>query len=129
MLIAGLVMWASPLWAQSARSQQIAHGRYLVENVAMCGECHSPKVNHRLDHAHWLQGAKLDFHSGNVPGVAGYAPAIAGLPAGWNTEQTALFLETGKTPSGVPPRAPMPPYRMQPRDAQAVAAYLASLPH
>lgn len=116
-----------PLYAQDP--SEIGRGRYLVNNVAMCGECHTPKIkNNQPDRDHWLKGALLHFHPGKpMPWFATYAPPIAGLPAGWSQAQVARFLQTGVTPGGIPPRAPMPPYRMDRSDAEAVAAYLHSL--
>ena len=39
------------------------------------------------------------------------------------------FLMTGERPNGLPPTfPPMPPYRMNVEDAQAVVAYLRTLP-
>jgi hypothetical protein len=125
--IGASLLLARPLFAQDG-TNLVARGRYLVNNVAMCGECHSPKLKNQPDRDHWLQGAQLHFHPGQpVPWFATYAPAIAGLPAGWSQAQVAHFLQTGTTPGGVPPRAPMPAYRMDRADAEAVAAYLHSL--
>ncbi|HLH77569.1 MAG TPA: c-type cytochrome [Candidatus Binataceae bacterium] len=131
-LIAAAAASVSPIGVHALFAQDgtdlIARGRYLVNNVAMCGECHSPKIKNQPDPNHWLQGAQLHFHPGKpVPWFALYAPSIAGLPAGWSQAQVARFLETGATPGGVPPRAPMPAYRMDRADAEAVAAYLHSL--
>ncbi|MEJ1973604.1 MAG: hypothetical protein WDM96_14425 [Lacunisphaera sp.] len=61
-----------------------------------------------------------------MPAWAPAAPAIAGLE-GFTTEQAVKFLMTGERPSGVAPRPPMPEYRMNRDDAQAVVAYLKSL--
>ncbi|MGA8057185.1 MAG: hypothetical protein WB999_03025 [Candidatus Binataceae bacterium] len=112
----------------------VARGRYLVEKVALCGDCHTPKIsNGELDRAHWLEGASalppfaacVKFPSG----IATFAISIAGLPMGWSREQLARFLETGMTPNGVPARPLMPQFRLNPEDATAVASYLRSLRH
>jgi hypothetical protein len=52
--------------------------------------------------------------------------SIAGNPT-MTEEQVAHFLMTGERPSGVPVLPPMPQYRMPRADAEAIAAYLASL--
>ena len=61
---------------------------------------------------------------------ARFAPRLAGIPAGYTEKQFEHFLMTGERPHGMPPTLPpMPPYRLDRDDAQAVAAYLHSLKH
>ncbi len=104
-----------------------ARGKYLVERVAMCGDCHTPHLpNGQLDRARWLQGAPLGFKAIYSMPFAAVAPPIAGLPT-LSEAQVIKLLETGLGPDGKPPLPPMPPYRVSHRDAQAVAAYLKSL--
>ena len=116
-------------------SDAVARGRYLVVEVARCGECHTPKTSKgEPDMAHWLEGGPLLsplFACVKLPpGVIAVSPSIAGLPADWTKEQLARFLETGATPSGVPARPFMPQYRLDPEDATAIASYLKVLrPH
>lgn len=107
----------------------VARGKYLVTRVGMCGDCHTPMGPNGPDQQHWLQGGTLIFKSTvPVPGWAGVAPRIAGLPAGWSRADTVKFLQTGTMPQGVHANPPMPQLRLSHRDAVAVAAYLASLP-
>src|ERR1041385_1032017 len=41
---------------------EVARGKYIVENVAMCPQCHTPRDgNDALDHAHELEGASEFF--------------------------------------------------------------------
>lgn len=108
---------------------EIARGRYLVEAVAGCGDCHTPRdaqgapVKHRS-----LAGAPIGFTPvGPVPQWATYAPALAGLPSGFDEKQLSQFLQTGVRPNGSPARPPMPQFRLDPQDAKAVAAYVRSL--
>ena len=54
------------------------------------------------------------------------APNIAGLP-GWETADAVKFLMTGTAFNGLPARPPVPQYRMNKQDAEAVVAYLGSL--
>lgn len=110
---------------------QIARGRYLVENIGMCGDCHTPRGEMGMpDLQRPLAGATLDFRATvPVPDWADASPGIAGPKAlGWTRAQLVKYLETGVTPSGKPSRPPMPSVRMKRDDAEAVAAYLASLP-
>jgi len=40
-----------------ASTAQIEHGRYLVECIGMCGDCHSPRNDKgEFDRSQWLQG-------------------------------------------------------------------------
>ena len=106
----------------------VARGKYIVEQVAMCADCHSPR-NERGEFIkeRWLQGAPLDFKNiVPMPKWAEVAPPFAGIP-GWTEAQIVTLLTTGKDQKGEPPDPPMPPYRMTRDDATAVAAYLASL--
>jgi len=132
-----LLVVATTLLLSAARAvmaqdrDAVARGRYLVEKVARCDECHTPKLpNGEPDRAHWLEGAPPPPLFACVklpPGVVAVSKSIAGLPAGWSKEQLARFLETGATPSGVPARPFMPQYRLHPEDATAIASYLRSL--
>lgn len=109
-------------------AQRVERGRLLVENVAMCADCHSPRLaTGEFDRSRWLQGAPLGFKPlGEMP-WAEAAPAIAGLP-GYTEEQGVAFLRTGRRPSGASSLPPMPAYRLSAEDAADVVAYLKSLP-
>lgn len=118
---------ASLLQAQPVSDAQIQRGKYLVENVAMCGDCHTPRDDKgQPDHAQWLQGDVLDFKPDHPMPFAAVAVPIAGLP-GFTDEQALKFLETGMDVSGKPAMPPMPQFRLNHDDAAAVVAYLRSL--
>lgn len=107
---------------------QIERGRYLVREVAMCVQCHSPRNSRgELDNQRLLEGAPVPLKSPwpNRP-WAFHAPAIAGLP-GWTPQEMVHLMTTGSRLSGRIPRAPMPPFRMNREDATAITAYLDSL--
>lgn len=130
-LSVSIIFWvgtATSQKRQAANAAGVEHGRYLVQQVAMCGDCHSPHDDHgQVIEARALQGASLTFKPlGPVPNWVEYAPAIAGLP-GFTDEQMVTFLTTGKDPSGHPPRPPMPAYRFNRSDAAAISGYLRSL--
>jgi mono/diheme cytochrome c family protein len=116
--------------AQKRTSDQSAveRGRYLVEEVAMCGECHSPrKANGELDHSAWLQGAPVWIMPVKpIPNWADHVPALAGMPS-FTDEQFERVLEQGIGPQGETLRPPMHIYHMHPEDAKAILAYLKSL--
>ena len=113
---------------KSKGSAKLARGKYLVEQVAMCVDCHSPRgPNGEYVREKWLQGAPLAFkNTVPMPRWSEVAPPLAGLP-GWTEAQVVTLLTTGKDQKGGTPEPPMPEYRMTKDDAAAVAAYLASL--
>jgi hypothetical protein len=107
----------------------IERGRYLVEEVAKCAECHTPrKANGELDEAAWLRGAPIWIQPiAKIPNWADHAPALAGLPS-FTEVQAEKVLEDGTGPNGEELRPPMHIYHMSPPDARAIVAYLKSLP-
>ncbi|WP_437227700.1 c-type cytochrome [Planctomicrobium sp. SH661] len=110
-------------------NEKVSRGKYLVHHVAMCIYCHTPKdQSGNLDQHELLAGATMPVGSPYPNQTWGFrAPNLRSLPARWGEEEFAEFLQTGKTPNGYTPRLPMPPFRMTPDDAAAVAAYLNSL--
>jgi mono/diheme cytochrome c family protein len=113
---------------KKASEALVARGKYLVEDVAMCGMCHTPRDSSGdLDRSRWLEGAPLWIQP-SVP-ASGWplqAPRIAGMPPGTDAELTTL-LTTGIWRNGQPLRPPMPQFRMNREDAISVIAYLRSL--
>ncbi|HEX4945176.1 MAG TPA: c-type cytochrome, partial [Blastocatellia bacterium] len=109
-------------------ARKLARGKYLVENVGMCADCHSPFTDKgEPDRARWLQGSALPFApTVPIPAWAGAAPWIAGLPNISEADAVSL-LSTGKTTTGATKRPPMPQFRFSREDAEAVVAYLKSL--
>jgi mono/diheme cytochrome c family protein len=108
---------------------RVARGQYIVHQVGMCIDCHSPRADNGefIDTKH-LTGSPLPFASTVPMPWMPVAPRIAGLPSGFTEEDTVHFLMTGKRPNGRPdPLPPMPPYRLDRADAEAVTAYLRSL--
>jgi len=114
--------------AKGGASSKLAHGRYLVEQVGLCTDCHTPHDDRgQLLKDKQLQGAPIGFKPlGQVPVWADKAPPIAGLP-GWDDAAAINFFTTGIGPNGSPARPPMPPYRFSRQDAEAVTAYLRSV--
>jgi Cytochrome c len=115
--------------AKGSADTQIARGKYLVEDVAMCGECHTPRDSQgQLIKAKWLQGAPIwimPVHPDSNWGQA--APALAGFP-GYTDEDAVNILENGVGKNSMPIRPPMHVYHMNHEDAMAITAYLRSLP-
>jgi mono/diheme cytochrome c family protein len=113
-----------------SRDELVARGRYLVENVGLCADCHSP----RNERGQFIAGKE---YSGSplafaptvpMPAWGAVAPSIAGLPT-LSEADAVTFLQTGVRPDGSRPRPPMPEFRFSADDAAAVAAFLKSFPH
>jgi mono/diheme cytochrome c family protein len=113
---------------EAAADDKVARGQYIVEDVAMCGRCHSPVDMHgNRDRTHWLMGGAV----GIAPTVATeawavMAPRIGGSPPGTDAQFVQLLM-TGVSRTGYRLRQPMPQFRMTQGDAEAVLAYLKSL--
>jgi mono/diheme cytochrome c family protein len=105
----------------------IKRGAYLVNDVARCGDCHTPRnARGGLDMTRHLQGATMWF----TPKVKGRgewenrAPdiTVSGRGGRWTEARMIKFLSTGQKSD-----PPMPAYKLTTEDAQAVTAYLRSL--
>lgn len=120
------VVWATTRAAEAttATTDLVARGRHLVENVALCADCHSPRLpTGELDRTRWLLGAPLGFKPAVEMPWAPVVPPLAGLP-GYTDEQTVTLLTTGVRHDGRPPRPPMPAFKLTRDEALAVVAYL-----
>jgi hypothetical protein len=106
----------------------VERGKYLVENAAMCGDCHTPMLNGKPDSAEQLKGSTLGFQPiGDVPGWHKTAPDISinsQLFTRWGDDVFKKFLETGLNPRGHAADPPMPQYRFSQQDAAANLQYL-----
>ena len=104
----------------------VARGKYIVEGVAMCGQCHTPRDNDgNPDRAHWLQGAPVPWNPVKPdPNWPLTAPRIGGTPLPASDEDMVKLLTTGIWTNGEHLRPPMPQFRMDHGDAEAVVAYL-----
>jgi cytochrome c2 len=118
----------APQAATPRAAGNLEHGRYLVEQVIMCWECHSA----RDSQGNIVAGTK--FKGGAMPVRPTFSgdwpnqiPRIAGLP-GYDDEQAMRLLTQGAIRwDGRQLRAPMPRFRMSQQDAADVIAYLRSL--
>ena len=130
-----LALLAARIWAQQpapapagVSGGNLEHGRYLVERVVMCYECHSA----RDPQGNIVPGTR--FKGGPMPMRPSWntdwpiqIPRIAGLP-GYSDEQAMRLLTQGAIRrDGVQLRYPMPRFHMSPQDAADVIAYLRTL--
>jgi hypothetical protein len=128
LMIAG-IGWLTPASVRGAGAapSDIAHGKYLVERVAMCGDCHTPHDDKGQPIANQtLRGAILPFKATVPMPWAAKSPDIAGL-RGWDEAEAIKLLMTGKGHNDAPALPPMPNYRMNKADATAVVHYVRSL--
>ena len=116
-----------------AQNPKVERGKYLVEEVARCQECHTPKLaNGDFDKSKWLKGATLNIAA--ITPVTGWhaaSPDITSTSAlwqRWGDNGMSQFLQTAKNPRGGKAGPPMPAYTMTAEDADAIVAYLKSLP-
>ena len=118
--------------ADSASPDQLARGAYLAR-ITDCGGCHTPRDAQGVPiEAAALSGGTIGFE---IPGLATFWPPnltqdATGL-AGWSQEQIVAAIRTGVRPDGRI-LAPVMPWgsfsAMTDEDAEALAAYLLSLP-
>ena len=83
--------------ATSAGGQALVErGKYIVENVAMCELCHTPRDEHgNPDRSRWLKGGAVPLRpASSVPDWPLVEPRIAGDPPGTDAEFIRL-LTTG----------------------------------
>jgi mono/diheme cytochrome c family protein len=106
----------------------VEHGRYIVENVAMCVECHSP----RDEQGNIIESER--FHGGPVPvrppwanDWALRAPRNAGLPGYDDAQAMRLLTEGAIGRDGQQLKPPMPRFHMSRQDAADVIAFMRTL--
>lgn len=115
--------------AKSDAVDAASRGKYIVESVAMCVQCHTPRdKSGKLIQDRYLDGAPVPIKAPESFKMnwALKAPAIAGLP-GYTKEEGVRLLTQGINRDGKTPDPPMPPFRFSAQDAEAVVDYLKSL--
>ena len=127
-----LLLFATLAVVASAQTDKVARGKYLVEEVAKCQDCHTPKLQDgTFMKSAALRGTALTMTPViPVPGWRSQSPDIT--PQGalwkrWGEEGFSKFLQTGKGPRGNKADAPMPAYTLHADDADAIVAYLKTL--
>lgn len=86
-------MFLDPKWVlDGGLSDEETRGRYLVEALGHCGECHTPRnALGGLDLERWLAGAPNPTGSGNIPNIT---PA----KFDWSLGNTVEYFTSGFTP-------------------------------
>ncbi len=131
LVVAIAIMGASA--AASAAETQVERGKYLV-TIAGCETCHTPgALTGKPDAKRTLAGSEVGF---GIPGVGVFVGGNltpdkeTGL-GGLTTEQIIAAITKGVMPNGrkLFPVMPWPQYaHLSSQDAEALAAYLKSLP-
>ncbi len=113
--------------ARAGDQGSIERGKYIVESVAMCSRCHTPRKNGVEESDQFLMGAPIQPDP-TYPSwdYALRAPRIAGTPPETDS-QFITMVTTGIARTGKPPLAPMPEFHMTRQDAESVLAFLKSL--
>ena len=84
-----------PVLAADQLSESGRRGRYLVEALGHCGECHTPRsVLGGPDLDRWLAGGPNPDGEGKVPNITPHADGLAV----WSESDSAYYLESGFTP-------------------------------
>lgn len=106
---------------------QVERGRYLVEALGHCGECHTPRnALGGLKRSEWLSGAANPNGEGRIPDIT-----PDGL--GWSAGEIAEYLKSGFTPDfdtagGEMYEVVQNTSQLSDDDRAAIAAYLVALP-
>jgi mono/diheme cytochrome c family protein len=129
----GIASSATLFGQDASQSAALARGKYLVNEVSKCFDCHTAKTAAgEPDKARWLKGTTLDFKPindvpkwhANTPDLTSTSP----LWQRWGVDGMVKFFETGKNPRGNAADPPMPAYQLTHEDAVAIVTYLKSLP-
>ncbi|KIN60958.1 Diheme cytochrome c-type [Sulfitobacter noctilucae] len=110
-----------------APTPELERGRYLVEALAHCGECHTPRnALGGLERTAWLTGAPNPSGKGRIPDIT---PAALE----WSEADLVYYFESGLTPDydsvGGSMAAVIDNLAQLPEsDRTAIAAYLKALP-
>ncbi|MDA8747317.1 cytochrome c [Litoreibacter sp.] len=120
-------LFLSEDWYLQTDDPQLIRGRYLVEAMGHCTECHTPRNPlGGLEKSKWLQGAP-------DPSGKGRVPAITPDKLAWNAADIAEYLKSGFTPEFDSAGGHMVDVientaKLPPEDREAIAAYLLALP-
>jgi hypothetical protein len=132
MVLVGIAMIALAAAASSrVRKANVARGDYVVNSVALCADCHTPRSRDgQLDAGILFGGAMIGMRPlMEMPAWKDMSPNLTpgGFLREWSDKQLDTFLMTGQDAKREIANPPMPPYRLDKGDAKTVTAYLRSL--
>jgi mono/diheme cytochrome c family protein len=112
-------------WIMNApETPELERGRYLVESLAHCGECHTPRnALGGLETAKWLEGAPNPSGKGKIPDL---------IDLNWSKADLVEYFTSGFTPDYDSAGGEMTEViqnlaRLPETDREAIAAYLIAL--
>lgn len=114
-------------WVQSAETPELERGRYLVEALGHCAECHTPRnILGGAQTGMWMSGAPNPSGKGRIPDIT---PG----EFDWIAADIAYYLETGFTPDFDSAGGEMVDVisnmaQLSPEDRAAIATYIKELP-
>lgn len=110
-----------------APTPQLRRGRYLVEALGHCAECHTARnLAGGLQRDRWMAGAANPSGDGRIPNITSGALS-------WSAEEIAEYLKSGFTPDfdtagGSMAAVVRNTARLSDTDRAAIAAYLKAIP-
>jgi mono/diheme cytochrome c family protein len=122
------LLFQSEDWVADAPNAELERGRYLVEALGHCAECHTARNPlGGLATAQWMRGAPDPSGTGRVPGIT---PDLLQ----WSAIDIAGYLKTGFTPDFDTAGGHMVSVienmgQLSDDDLNAIAAYLLALPN
>jgi mono/diheme cytochrome c family protein len=122
-----LVLFAAPSRAES----QLERGRYLVETLAGCGNCHTPRGPNGPLKEKKFAGGEIIKHEDFTAVVANITPDPETGIGRWTDRQIITAIREGLRPDGtsIGPAMPSRSYRdLADEDVEAIVAYLRSVP-
>ncbi|MEM9395064.1 MAG: cytochrome c [Pseudomonadota bacterium] len=127
----GLGLWkrlnGDPRFKGPSGTPELERGRYLVEALSHCAECHTARdLIGRIDKDAWMAGAPNPTGTGRIPNIT---PGTLR----WSRGDISYYLETGFTPDfdsagGHMANVITNMQKLTPEDRNAIAAYLLQLP-
>ena len=125
-LATAVLITAGPI--ASRAETPLERGRYLVETIAGCGNCHTPQGPNGPIAGKTLAGGNVVADSPEFTAIASnITPDRATGIGGWTDDQIVLAIREGKRPDGslIGPPMPIGLYRgMADADVRAIVAYL-----
>jgi mono/diheme cytochrome c family protein len=120
------------LFTMPARSDTLVErGRYLVETIAACGNCHTPKGPNGPLPGKKLAGGDVIKHQDFTVVVPNITPDQESGIGKWTDDEIISAIREGRRPDGslIGPAMPSRSYRsLGDEDVQAIAAYLRAVP-
>src|SRR5436190_18486308 len=117
----------------AAAETPLERGKYLVEGILTCGNCHTPRgpkgvldtANRHAGGPQVWETAEYQVRPSNI------TPDKDSGIGGWSAEQVKAAIRDGKRPNGqqISPQMPYGFYKIfTPADLDAVVAYMQSIP-